>query len=147
MVNEMKKIACKTIFRLRKVLNGSVRLARLTLEIDYKYLEKITSFSTLQFQRGIDKYIWEKLHILYCRETSTKHLCGPCHFLLVHWLNSLFLLVYYSNSNMFFETAERLFNGRREKVKLAASLEYILLVHRYLLDYSRGNFKIFIRER
>ncbi len=44
-------------------------------------------------------------------------LCGPRSFLLVHWLNSWFLLVHSSSSNMFFKIAKRLFKGHGENVK------------------------------
>jgi hypothetical protein len=74
----------------------------------------------------------EITHMYSIGETSSKFLYGPSRFLLVHCMNSCFLLVHSSSSNMFFKIAKRLFKGRREKIKLSASLEYVLLVHRNL---------------
>ncbi len=42
------------------------------------------------------------------KSSSSKFLCGPCCFLLVHWLNSWFLFVHCSNSNMLFKIGRRL---------------------------------------
>ncbi len=55
--------------------------------------------------------------ITFIDETSIEFLCGPRHFLLVHLLNSRFLLAHSSRSNMVFKLAKRLFKGRGEKVK------------------------------
>ncbi len=61
---------------------------------------------------------WKHVGDITCNgETYSKFLCGPCRFLLVHWLNSWFLLVHSSCSNMLFKIAKRQFKGRREKVK------------------------------
>ncbi len=62
----------------------------------------------------------------------------------VPWLNSWYLFVHSSSSNMFFKIAKRLLEGCGEKVILSAALEYVLLVHRNLLECSWGDLKILL---
>jgi hypothetical protein len=68
--------------------------------------------------------------IIFIGEISTKFLCNPRRFLLVHWLNSWFLFVHSSTANLFFKTTKRIFENSRENVKLSVALDNVLLVHR-----------------
>jgi hypothetical protein len=63
----------------------------------------------------------------------------PSSSLLIGSLNEL----HSPSSNMFFKIARKLYKG--EKVNIVCALEYVLLVHRKLLECrDSGHFKIYI---
>jgi hypothetical protein len=58
------------------------------------------------------RFRWKHMEeITYIGETSTKFLHCPHRLLLVPWINSWFILVLISSSNMFSKIAKRLFKG------------------------------------
>jgi hypothetical protein len=83
------------------------------------------------------RFRWKHMgEIVLIGDTSTKFFCGPCRFLLVHWLNSWSLLF-----NMIFKIAKRLFKAGEKKSNLSATLEYVLLAHRNILQCIWGHFE------
>jgi hypothetical protein len=82
------------------------------------------------------RFRWKNIgELTFIRDISNEFLCSPPHVLLVHWLNSWFLVVRFSCSNLFFQIAKRPFDDRGERVKyVCGPLEYGMLVNRTLLS-------------
>jgi hypothetical protein len=57
-----------------------------------------------------------------------------------------YLSILLAGSNMFYKIANRLFEDRRELVKLPSALKYVLLVHRNLWECSSGHLKILLKS-
>ncbi len=65
---------------------------------------------------------------------------------LVHFLNSWYLLVHCSSSNIFFKIAKSLFKGGGETVKFVPGPRIWLLVHIKPLDYMWDHIKIVLES-
>ncbi len=93
-------------------------------------LDEMSSLTFSTLLRG--EHIGE---LTFVEDISIEFLCGPRCFPVVHCLNSLFLLVHYSISNVFLKVAKGPFEDRGETVKLICGPRILLIACLFIEIY------------
>ncbi len=83
-----------------------------------------------------------------CWRDAYKCFCSPRCFLLVHWLNSWFLFVLFSSSSMLSKLLKvhSRVPDKWKKLSVECDPQICLLIHRYVLAFSWGRFKIVLES-